>query len=69
MNAGSEDGWIIRAMNQTENSSNIRMLYLGFLNVMKDLYYKKVSRNIDEIINSVRKALDELNPNNLIEFL
>ena len=53
-------GWDMRLVRQPPNSPDLNVLDLGYFAAIQSLQYKKRSKNIDDLINSVELSFIEL---------
>lgn len=58
---GSRDGWSIRFKSQPPNSPDFNVLDLGFFNSIQSLQHEASPNTIDELIECVQNAFNELN--------
>jgi hypothetical protein len=58
--AGRNDGWDIRLRFQPPNSPDFNVLDLGFFAAIQSLQYRKEINSIDELIQAVYTAFNEL---------
>ena len=63
--AGSVDGWSLRFENQPPNSPDLNVLDLGFFNTIQALQEKEAVRGLDDLIQAVSSAFDNLLPETL----
>ncbi|WVZ90174.1 LOW QUALITY PROTEIN: hypothetical protein U9M48_036501, partial [Paspalum notatum var. saurae] len=60
--AVQQTGLDIRLINQPPNSPNMNCVDLGFFASLRSLAFRRVSRNLDELIENVEKEFSEYNP-------
>ncbi|KAJ1284222.1 hypothetical protein BS78_03G188400 [Paspalum vaginatum] len=60
--AVEQTGLDIRLMNQPPNSPHLNCLDLGFFASLQSLAYRRVSRNMDELIKNVEKEFNDYDP-------
>ena len=60
-----KDGWNIVMRNQPPNSPDFNVLDLGFFNSIQSLQYQEAPTSINELINCVLKAFNEIDYNKL----
>lgn len=60
--AVQQTGLDIRLMNQPPNSPDMNCLDLGFFASLQSLAFRRVSRNLDELIENVEKEFNEYDP-------
>jgi len=59
--AGTSDGWNIRLLCQPPNSPDLNVLDLGYFNALQSMQIKNNSKNVEEIIATVKEAYHEMN--------
>jgi len=63
--AVAQTGLDIRLINQPGNSPDLNVLDLGFFASLQSKAYEKVSRNLDDLIQNVKKEFDNYDANTL----
>ena len=59
---GRISGWKLKIINQPLYSPDLNVLYLGFFRTIYYLQQKKSSRNVDNLINAVKEAFNQVSP-------